>query len=105
MVGGEIVYADSVAVYRSLDIGSAKPTESERNGIPHHLIDVADPKERYDAMRYAREAQAAVTDITGRKHIPIIAGGTGLYLKALVYTAWSRRRKRIGNSGAPSETG
>jgi len=50
-VNGEIIYADSVAVYRGLDVGSAKPTETERGGIPHHLIDVADPTERYDAMR------------------------------------------------------
>lgn len=84
-VNGEIIYADSVAVYRGLDIGSAKPTEIERHGIPHHLIDVADPSERYDAMRYAREAQDVIADVIGRGCVPIVAGGTGLYLKALVY--------------------
>ena len=84
-VNGEIIYADSVAVYRGLDVGSAKPTETERGGIPHHLIDVADPTERYDAMRYSREAESAVTDIATRGRVPIVAGGTGLYVKALVY--------------------
>jgi len=84
-VNGEVIYADSVAVYRGLDIGSAKPTKIERHGIPHHLIDVADPTERYDAMRYAREARDAVTDVIERGCVPIVAGGTGLYLKALVY--------------------
>jgi len=84
-VNGEIVYADSVAVYRGLDIGSAKPTEAEKRGAPHHLIDVAKPNERYDAMRYATEAGIVITDIIGRKRVPIVAGGTGLYLKALVY--------------------
>ncbi|MBN1883144.1 MAG: tRNA (adenosine(37)-N6)-dimethylallyltransferase MiaA [Deltaproteobacteria bacterium] len=84
-VNGEIVYADSVAVYRGLDIGSAKPTEAEKDGIQHHLIDVADPTERYDAMRYAREAQKAITGIVERGRVAIVAGGTGLYLKALIY--------------------
>jgi len=84
-VGGEIVSADSVAVYRRLNIGSAKPTELERGGITHHLIDVANPTERFDAMRYAREAGATIADIIARGRIPIVVGGTGLYLKALVY--------------------
>ena len=109
-VKGEIVYADSVAVYRGLDIGSAKPTETERDGVPHHLIDVAEPVERYDAARYAREAQDAVAGIIGRGRVPIVAGGTGLYLKSLIYglvpapqadrEIRSALRKRLKTDGA-----
>ncbi|MBD3165342.1 tRNA (adenosine(37)-N6)-dimethylallyltransferase MiaA, partial [bacterium] len=81
---GEVINADSRQVYRFLDIGTAKPTEEERGGIPHHGFDVADPDERYSAGRYAREARQWIEVILARGRTPIIAGGTGLYLQALV---------------------
>lgn len=81
--GGEIVSCDSVAVYRGLDLGSAKPTAAERAQLPHHLIDVAEPNEPYTAGDYSRQARAALRDIAGRGRMPIVTGGTGLYLRAL----------------------
>jgi tRNA dimethylallyltransferase len=83
-LGGELVGADSVQVYRGLDIGSAKPTEAELDGVPHHLIDVVDPDEELDAARYARLADAAVADIVARGRVPIVVGGTGLWIRALI---------------------
>ena len=82
-IGGEVVSCDSTAVYRGFDIGTDKPPQAARRGVPHHLIDVAEPVERYSAARYAREASAAVRAITGRGRTPIVAGGTGLYYRAL----------------------
>ncbi len=84
-VGGEIISADAVAVYRHLDVGSAKPTAEERAQVPHHLVDAADPGEDYDAARFAREAGAAAEDILGRGRAVVLAGGTGLYIKAFLY--------------------
>jgi tRNA dimethylallyltransferase len=82
-LGGEIVACDSTAVYRGFDIGTDKvPLEAQR-GIPHHLIDVADPTEEYSAARYAREAEAVIRAITARGKLPILAGGTGFYYRAL----------------------
>ena len=80
----EIVNADSLQVYRELDIGTAKPTSSERALVPHHLIDVADPPESYDAARYCREGRAVLDDLARRGVPPLVVGGTGLYLKALL---------------------
>jgi tRNA dimethylallyltransferase len=82
-LGGEIVSCDSTAVYRGFDIGTDKVPPTERGGIPHHMIDVADPDEEYSAARYAREAATAVRDITARGKLPILVGGTGLYYRAL----------------------
>jgi tRNA dimethylallyltransferase len=81
--GGEIVSCDSTAVYRGFDIGTDKVPLDQRDGIPHHLIDVARPTEEYSAARYAREASAAVRDISTRGKLPILVGGTGLYYRAL----------------------
>ena len=81
---GEIVSCDSVAVYREFEIGTAKPSREERARIPHHLIDVADPGEPFTSGEYARQARAAIQDITRRGHLPIVVGGTGLYLRALL---------------------
>jgi tRNA dimethylallyltransferase len=83
-VGGEIVSADSRQVYRGMDIGTAKPTTAERARVPHHLIDVADPGERYDVFRYQREARAALTAIAARGRAAVVVGGTGLYVRALL---------------------
>jgi tRNA dimethylallyltransferase len=80
---GEIVSCDSVAVYRGMDLGSAKPSAEEQRRLPHHLIDVANPDEPFTAGEYSRQARAAMRQIVARKHIPIVTGGTGLYLRAL----------------------
>jgi tRNA dimethylallyltransferase len=81
---GEIVSCDSVAVYRHFEIGTAKPSREDRARIPHHLIDVAEPGEAFTAGEYSRQARAALHDISDRKKVPIIVGGTGLYLRALL---------------------
>lgn len=82
--GGEVVSGDSMQVYRGLDIGTAKPDQAERQGVPHHLLDVADPTERFTVAAFQRLAQAAIADIAGRGRLPILAGGTGLYIRAVV---------------------
>ena len=81
--GGEIVSCDSVAVYRGMELGTAKPTKEERARLPHHLIDVADLDQPYTAGEYSRRARAALTEIASRNRLPIVTGGTGLYLRAL----------------------
>ena len=81
---GEIVSADSRQVYRGLDVGTAKPTLEERARVRHHLIDVADPGERYDVARYQRDARAALAQIRARGRAAIVVGGTGLYVRALL---------------------
>lgn len=81
--GGEIINCDSTAVYRGFDIGTDKLPEAERRGIPHHLIDIAEPTEDYTAAQFARDAAAAIRDIHARGRLPILAGGTGFYFRAL----------------------
>jgi len=81
--GGEIVSCDSAAVYRGFDIGTDKVPIRERRGIPHHLVDVADPADIYTAAQYARDASAAVVAIHERGRLPILVGGTGFYYRAL----------------------
>ena len=81
---GEIVSCDSVAVYREMEIGTAKPTREERALIQHHMIDIASPGEGCTAGDYSRQAREALTSITERGHLPIVTGGTGLYLRALI---------------------
>jgi tRNA dimethylallyltransferase len=83
-LGAEIVNADSLQVYRELDIGTAKPSLEERARAPHHLIDVADPPEPYDAARFCREGRAVLDELTRRGVPPLVVGGTGLYLRALL---------------------
>ncbi|HUG56095.1 MAG TPA: tRNA (adenosine(37)-N6)-dimethylallyltransferase MiaA [Candidatus Limnocylindrales bacterium] len=83
-LGGEIVSADSRQVYRGLDVGTAKPTAAERALVPHHMLDVAEPSERYDAARYRREATAILADLASRGVRPVVVGGTGLYVRALL---------------------
>ena len=81
--GGEIISVDSAQIYRGMDIGTAKPDAATRARVPHHLIDVIDPTEAYSAARFAREALATIAAIRGRGRVPILAGGTMLYFKAL----------------------
>lgn len=80
---GEIINCDSTAVYRGFDIGTDKVPMAERRGIPHHLIDIADPTDEYTAAQYARDAAAAIADIHARGKLPIVVGGTGFYYRAL----------------------
>ncbi len=82
-LNGEIISCDSVAVYRGMDLGSAKPTREEQAKLPHHLIDVTDPDQPYTAGEYSRQARQAMREIVSRGHTPIVTGGTGLYLRAL----------------------
>ncbi len=82
-LGGEIISCDSVQIYRKFDIGSAKPTPDERKLIPHHLIDIRDWNQPYDAKAYASDAWSAICAVAERGGLPIVVGGTGLYLRAL----------------------
>ena len=81
---GEIVSADSMQLYRRMDIGTAKVTEDEKCGVPHHMIDIAEPDESYSVARYVQEADACISDILSRGKVPIIAGGTNLYIDSLI---------------------
>ncbi|MCX7012386.1 MAG: tRNA (adenosine(37)-N6)-dimethylallyltransferase MiaA [Candidatus Sumerlaeota bacterium] len=108
----EVVSADSMQVYRGLDAGTSKPTAEERRAVPHHLIDVASPRERYDLARFLAEADRAIEDIRRRGRIPLVVGGTGLYLKGLaegIFSTPSRDPKlraaleeRVRAAGAPA---
>lgn len=91
LTGGEVVNCDSMQIYRRMDIGTAKPTVEEREGIPHHMIDVAEPEEDYSVSRYCETAAPIVDDILARGKTAVIAGGTGLYMDSLIR----------GNSFAP----
>lgn len=82
-VGGEIVSADSRQVYRGLDLGTGKVTEEEMGGIPHHLLDVVEPNERYSVAQFQTDAYAAIDDILVRGKVPLLVGGTGLYVRAV----------------------
>ena len=81
---GEVVSADSMQIYRRMDIGTAKPTKEEMDGVPHHMLDVAEPGEAYSGSRYVEEATACVEDILARGKLPIVCGGTGLYIDGLI---------------------
>jgi tRNA dimethylallyltransferase len=101
---GEVVSCDSVAVYRGMELGTAKPTHEERARVPHHLIDVTEPDEPFTAGAYCRVARAALREIAAREHLPIVTGGTGLYLRALTEglfagpTRHENLRTRLGQS-------
>ena len=82
-VGGEIVSADSRQVYRGLDLGTGKVTEEEMGGVPHHLLDVVDPNESYSVAQFQRDAYAAIDGILARGKVPLLVGGTGLYVRAV----------------------
>ena len=85
VINGEIISADSMQVYRHMDIGSAKVTPEEMDGVPHHLIDVLEPEEEFNVVVFQKLAKEALTGIYERGHIPIIVGGTGFYIQALLY--------------------
>lgn len=97
LLGGEVVGADSMQIYRGMDIGTAKPTPQEMRGVRHHMIDVADPAERFSAAKYAAMASRCVDDILARGRVPIVVGGTGLYIDALL------RREEF--AAAPGDSG
>lgn len=82
-MGGEVVNADALQVYHGFDIGTAKPGPEERRRVPHHLVDILEPHERYSAGEFARRAHEAIAEIQGRGRTPIVVGGSGLYLRAL----------------------
>ncbi len=82
-LGGEIISMDSMQVYRRMDIGTAKPTFAERAGVPHHMLDVAEPTEPFSVAQYAEMAEGCIRAVYGRGKLPVLAGGTGFYLRAL----------------------
>lgn len=84
LLNAEILSLDSMAIYRGMDIGTAKPTRAERDLVPHHLIDIRDPREEFSVAEYLREAEAACQRIVARGRVPLFVGGTGLYLRALL---------------------
>ena len=92
-IGGEIISADSMQVYRGLDIGTAKPSPAERARVPHHLIDICDLIEAFDTAQFIRRAQKAVEEIQARKRVPIFCGGTGAWRTA----KWMRRPRARTN--------
>ena len=83
-LGGEVVSADSMQIYKGMDIASAKPTEAEKKGVPHHLMDFLDPKQTFSVADYVGMARKAIDDIHSRGKLPIICGGTGLYIDSLI---------------------
>lgn len=111
-INGEIVSADSAQVYRGLDIGTAKVTEEEAQGIPHHLIDIVGPEADYNIGLFQSDAKAAIDDIASRKKIPILCGGSGLYVNSLINSSYhlgrananpSQRRKWLEKEKAEGE--
>ena len=84
-IGAEIISADSMQVYRYMDIGSAKITPQEMDGVSHHLVDVLDPREEFNVVRFQQMAKQAAADIWSRGNIPLVVGGTGFYIQALLY--------------------
>ena len=94
---GEIVSCDSMQIYRFMDIGSAKPTAEERDRAVHHLVDFVDPRENFSAAEYQKLALETIHDILSRGKLPVISGGTGLYLNSILYDM------DFGGEGADSE--
>ena len=83
--GGEIISADSMQIYRRMDIGTAKPSKEEQTLVPHHLIDIREPYENYSAAEFNADAKAAIEDVLSRGRLPVICGGTGLYTESLLH--------------------
>jgi len=84
LVGGEIISADSMLLYRYMDIGTAKPSKEERRGIPHHMIDILEPDQEYSVALYQQEARHIIQEILTRGNLPILVGGTGLYIRSVI---------------------
>lgn len=84
-INGEVISADSMQIYRYMDIGSAKPTKEEMDGIPHYMIDFVEPSQRYSVADYKVQAEKCIEEILKRGKVPIIVGGTGLYINSLIY--------------------
>ena len=84
-INGEIVSCDSMQIYKDMDIGSAKPTQEEMQGIKHYLIDVVSPAERFSVAEYKKQAEKAIEEILSKGKVPIVIGGTGLYADSLIY--------------------
>lgn len=84
-VNGEIISADSMQVYRRMDIGTAKIKKEEMCGVPHHLMDICEPQEEYHVVRFATDTRRLIREITGRGHVPVLVGGTGFYIQAVLY--------------------
>ncbi|MBO5935753.1 MAG: tRNA (adenosine(37)-N6)-dimethylallyltransferase MiaA [Clostridia bacterium] len=84
-VGGEIISADSMQIYKGMFIATAQPSEEEKQGIPHHLISIIDPSETYSVAQFVSDAKRCIEDIVSRGNVPVIAGGTGLYVDSLLY--------------------
>lgn len=103
-VGGEVISADSMQIYRKMNIGTAKPSLEERRGIPHHMLDIVDPDEDFSVAQFKYEADKCIREVLSRGKTPIVAGGTGLYVNSLVYNIsfsdtisdWEYREK-LGN--------
>jgi tRNA dimethylallyltransferase len=95
-LGGEVVSADAFAVYRGLDIGTAKPEPALREMVRHHLIDIADPAERYSAGMFLRDADLAIADIRRRGHLPVVVGGTHFYVRALLWGLFPEPPREAG---------
>jgi tRNA dimethylallyltransferase len=102
--GGEIVSADSMQIYRHMDIGTAKPSFSERREIPHHLVDIIDPDKPFDAVQYAAAAGQIIADLENKGRLPFIVGGTGLYIKALVHGLFTDKTSDPSIRGELKET-
>ena len=99
--GGEVISADSMQIYRGMTIGTAAPTAAEMEGVPHHMIAVADPAEQWSAARFCQAADACIQDILSRGKLPVLAGGTGLYLDALIEELYAEPEPE--NSGETAE--
>ena len=84
-LNGEVISGDSMQIYRQMDIGTAKATKDEMAGIPHHCLDILDPQDNYSVHDFQKTVRQKITEITSRGHLPIIVGGTGLYIKAALY--------------------
>ncbi len=110
-LGGEIISADSMQVYRGMDIGSAKVRKDEMNGVPHHLIDIINPKDPWNVVLFQQKAEAAALEISERGRLPFLVGGTGFYIQALLYgidftkteedSAFRREMEAIARSNGP----
>ena len=98
-VGGEIISADSMQVYRHMDIGSAKVTREEMDGVPHYLIDILEPAGEFNVAAFKKLASEAVEEIYAHGHLPIVVGGTGFYIQALLYDIDFTEQGGNGRSG------